>query len=76
MVDLAGDLKMPYVSIQVAGKLSLDQKRAIAEEVSKTLEKIAKKPRESIYISFTEFDRENFAKGENILSDLDHKEKR
>ncbi|WP_104697682.1 MULTISPECIES: tautomerase family protein [unclassified Helicobacter] len=67
---------MPYIDIKVAGKLSLEQKRAIAKEVSETLEKIAKKPKESVYISFTEFGRDSFAKGENILEDLDKKMKK
>ncbi|RDU73891.1 4-oxalocrotonate tautomerase [Helicobacter anseris] len=66
---------MPYVDIRVAGKLNIEQKREIAKEVSETLERIAKKPKESVYISFSEFERESFAKGENILSDLDNKQK-
>lgn len=66
---------MPYVDIRVAGKLSIDQKREIAKEISETLERIAKKPKESIYISFSEFKRESFAKGEKILSDLDNGQK-
>lgn len=66
---------MPYVDIRVAGKLSIDQKREIAKEISETLERIAKKPKESVYISFSEFERESFAKGEKILSDLDNGQK-
>ncbi len=64
---------MPYVDIKVAGKLSIEQRREIAKGVAETLERVAKKPKESVYISFSEFDRTEFAKGENILSDLDQK---
>lgn len=66
---------MPYVDVKVAGKLSIEQKRQIANDISESLNRVANKPKESVYISFTEFDRENFAKGENILSDLDKKQK-
>ena len=66
---------MPYVDIKVAGKLTIEQRREIAKEVSETLERVAKKPKESVYISFSEFERDNFAKGESILSDLDKKQK-
>ncbi|CBG39842.1 tautomerase family protein [Helicobacter mustelae] len=64
---------MPYVDVKVAGKLTIEQKREIAGEIAATLERVANKPKENVYISFTEFDRENFAKGEHILSDLDKK---
>lgn len=64
---------MPYVDIKISGKLEVEQKRKIAGEISSVLEKIAGKPKASVYISFTEFDRDSFAKGENLLSDLDKK---
>ena len=65
---------MPYVDIKVAGKLTIEQRREIAKGVSETFERVAKKPKESVYISFSEFERDNFAKGENILGDLDKKQ--
>lgn len=64
---------MPYIDIKISGKLEVEQKRKIAGEISSVLEKIAGKPKASVYISFTEFDRDSFAKGENLLSDLDKK---
>jgi 4-oxalocrotonate tautomerase len=58
---------MPYVSLRVAGKLSREQKLAIAREFSETLLKIANKPKDSTYIVFDEVERENWAKGEQLL---------
>lgn len=64
---------MPYIKIEVAGELTMDQKRKIADEVSATMERVAGKSKASCYIVFDEFKRTNWAKGENILSDLDAK---
>ena len=58
---------MPYVSLRVAGKLSREQKIAIAKEFSETLEKIAGKPKDSTYLVFDEVERENWAKGDKLL---------
>lgn len=62
---------MPYVDVKVSGKLEVEQKRQIAKEISSVLERVAGKPKASVYVSFTEFSRDSFAKGENLLSDLD-----
>jgi len=64
---------MPYIEVKVAGKLSDDQKREIAKSFSETMFNVAGKPKEANYIVFTEVDRANWAKGENILADLDRK---
>ena len=58
---------MPYVSLRVAGKLTRDQKKSIAKEFAETLERIAGKPKDSTYLVFDEVERENWAKGENLL---------
>ena len=58
---------MPYVSLRVAGKLSREQKTAIAKEFAETLEKIAGKPKESTYLVIDEVERENWAKGDKLL---------
>lgn len=62
---------MPYINIKVAGNLSAEDKRTISKEVSETMFKVTGKPKESCYIVFDEISRENWAKGENILADLD-----
>ena len=58
---------MPYISLRVAGKLTREQKSAIAKEFSETLERIADKPKDSTYLVFDEVERENWAKGEKLL---------
>ncbi|GHV02217.1 hypothetical protein AGMMS49521_3650 [Campylobacterota bacterium] len=64
---------MPYISIRVAGALTIEQKREIASEVSAVMERVAHKPKAACYIVFDEVSRENWAKGETILSDQDAK---
>jgi 4-oxalocrotonate tautomerase len=61
---------MPYVEVKVAGKLTKKQKEKIAEGITKVLEEVANKPPQSTYIVITEVDRENWAKGGKLLSDL------
>ena len=58
---------MPYISLRVVGKLTREQKTAIAKEFSETLEKIAGKPKDSTYLVFDEVERENWAKGEKLF---------
>jgi len=64
---------MPYISVRVAGNLSMEQKREIANDFSSTMERVASKPKANCYIVFDEVSRDNWAKGENILSDVDKK---
>jgi len=58
---------VPYISLRVAGKLSKEQKTAIAKEFAETLEKIAGKPKDSTYLVIDEVERENWAKGDRLL---------
>ncbi|MDR1911644.1 MAG: tautomerase family protein [Helicobacteraceae bacterium] len=62
---------MPYISVRVAGKLTIEQKRSIAKEFSETMERVAKKPKQNCNVVFDEVSRQNWAKGETILSDQD-----
>lgn len=64
---------MPYVLVQVAGSLTLDQKRKISDEICGTLERIADKPRARTYIVFEEVSRDNWSSGGEMLSDRDKK---
>ena len=43
------------------------QKKTIAKEFAGTLERVAKKPKESTYLVIDEVERENWAKGEELL---------
>ena len=58
---------MPYISLRVVGKLTRQQKTQIAKEFSETLEKVAGKPKKSTYLVFDEVDKENWAKGEDLI---------
>tara|TARA_B110000037_G_scaffold50315_1_gene61761 strand:- start:699 stop:887 length:189 start_codon:yes stop_codon:yes gene_type:complete len=58
---------MPYVNIRIAGTLSDEQRKQIAAEVTGTLERVVLKPKASIYISFDELPRENWAVGGELL---------
>jgi len=51
---------MPYVNIRIAGTLTHEQKRKIAEEVTNTLERIAHKPKSYTYVAFDELRDENW----------------
>ena len=58
---------MPYVNIRIAGSLTREQKRLIAEEVTDTLERIAQKPKSYTYIAFDELPDENWAVAGKLL---------
>lgn len=60
---------MPYVNIRIAGKLSRAQKQKIAEEITDTLERIAKKPKSYTYIAFDELPEQNWAIAGKLLDD-------
>ena len=52
---------MPVVTIKLAGKLTREQRKRIAEEVTATLERHADKPASYTYIVFEELPYENWA---------------
>ena len=58
---------MPYINLKVAGKLTREQKTAIAKEFAETLEKIAGKPKSATYLVIDEVERENWAQGDKLL---------
>ena len=62
---------MPVVSIKLAGKLSREQKKNIAAEITATLEKHADKPARYTYISFEELPDENWAIAGILLDEQD-----
>ena len=60
---------MPYVNIRIAGSLTREQKRKIAEEITDTLERIAEKPKSYTYIAFDELPDEQWAIGGKLLDE-------
>lgn len=65
---------MPYVNIRLAGTLSVEQKRRIAEDITATLECVAEKPRRYVVIAFDEMPDENWAFAGQLLSESDEAE--
>ena len=60
---------MPYVNIRIAGSLSREQKKKIAQEITETLERIAHKPKSYTYIAFDELPNENWAIAGDLLDE-------
>ncbi|MDP2927708.1 MAG: tautomerase family protein [Candidatus Omnitrophota bacterium] len=45
---------MPYINLKLVGKLNKEQKEKIAKEFSDTLLKVARKPKDSLYLVIDE----------------------
>jgi len=58
---------MPYVNVRVVGKLTKEQKQEIAKDISETLLRVAKKPKNQTYIAFDEVEGESWAVGDTLL---------
>ena len=61
---------MPFVNVMVAGPLTKEQKKAIAQKISTTLEEVAGKDPKSTYVVFDEVNRENWAVGGKLLTEI------
>lgn len=59
---------MPYVNVKTVGKLSKEQKKKIAADISESLLKHAGKPKDHTYIVFDEVNGENWAKGDQLFA--------
>ena len=57
------------MNIRLAGTLSREQKRKIAEEVADTLERIAHKPKSYTQITFDELRDENWSIAGKLLDE-------
>jgi 4-oxalocrotonate tautomerase len=62
---------MPVVTIKLAGTLTREQKKAIAREITDTLERHADKPRRYTYIAFEELPDANWAIAGRLLDEED-----
>lgn len=58
---------MPFINLKLIGKLSKDQKEKIAKEFSDTLLRVAKKPKEYMYLVIDEVPGENWAQGDKFF---------
>ena len=61
---------MPYVNVKVAGSLTKEQKVALADRITSALEDIAGKHPKSTYVVFEEIERENWAAGGKLLTEI------
>jgi 4-oxalocrotonate tautomerase len=61
---------MPFVNVMVAGPLTKDQKRALAHKITSALEEVAGKDPKTTYVVFEEVDRENWAAGGKLLTEM------
>ena len=58
---------MPYINVQLAGKLDKNQKQEIAKEITDVMQRVANKPASYTYIVFEEVESEDWAIGGNLL---------
>ena len=58
---------MPYVNVKLAGSVTKEQKKAIAKEITETLQKHAHKPPSYTYIVFEEVAFEDWAIAGELL---------
>ena len=60
---------MPYVNVKVAGQLTKEQKKKIAQGITKLLEEVAGKPPSATYVVIEVVEKENWAVAGKLLSD-------
>lgn len=61
---------MPFVNVMVAGPLTRDQKKALAQKITSALEEVAGKDPSTTYVVFDEVERDNWAAGGKLLTDI------
>jgi len=59
---------MPFINLKVVGKLSKEQKAAIAAQFSETLLKVAGKPKTATYLVIDEVEGANWAQGDKFFA--------
>ncbi len=65
---------MPYINVKVAGSLTHEQKKAIADKFSSVLYEVAGKKPATTYIVFEEIERDSWAVGGKLLSDKEREQ--
>ncbi|HOY09549.1 MAG TPA: tautomerase family protein [Candidatus Omnitrophota bacterium] len=58
---------MPYINLKLVGTLTKNQKNQIAKEFAETLERVANKPKDHLYLVIDEVPGQNWAKGETFF---------
>ena len=62
---------MPIIRVEMWKGATKEMKAAIAKEITETVSRIAKKPAEYIDVLFTDYEKEDWAKGGELASDID-----
>jgi 4-oxalocrotonate tautomerase family enzyme len=60
---------MPIIRVEVANKLSKEQKTALAEGITSVVTEVTKAPDQAVTIFITEYDNDNIAKAGILFSD-------
>lgn len=66
---------MPVIHVLLWEGRDTDQKRRIAQEMTRTMVEVAKVPADSVVVTFQDFARSNWAEGGSLASEkvrLDH----
>lgn len=58
---------MPYINVKVVGSLTREQKQAITQQMTQTLETVAGKPKDHTYVVIDEVAGENWGVGDQLL---------
>ena len=61
---------MPIIELKTLGKLTHEQKAEITKQFTKTLQDVAGKPPEYVYVIIDEIDRENWGHKGTLFSDM------
>ncbi len=61
---------MPIVELKTLGKLTKEQKAEITRQFTKTLQEVAGKPPEYVYVVIHEIERENWGHRGMLFSDM------
>lgn len=60
---------MPFVRIDIASKLSKEQKALLAEKITEAIGLVTQAPAQVTYVIINELERENIAVGGVLLAD-------
>lgn len=60
---------MPFIRIDIASKLTKEQKALLAEKVTDTVVEIANAPRHATYVIINELEREDISVAGTLLSE-------
>lgn len=60
---------MPFIRVDIASKLSKEQKALLAEKITEAVGSVTQAPSQVTYVIINELDHENIAVGGTLLAD-------